>query len=1385
MGTTVFTLLGQFITYNPSGKFGSAVSITNYTNATTSYIRYPLATPISVDNGFTTAFWFKPAKTPPSGEGYAITFNGSAGTFTVYFVYNSSSKLAMVFYDANFKIPPDTSYTAGTWYHIAGTIRNGLVSFYVNGSLIGTAGYVPSGVTVNTQFYVGSAGNYGGADILMDDLRIYNTALTAAQVQSVYSSQGAPAPSRAMPLPKLAWDFNGTTTEYMINRAISLRSGWTPTYGTGKYNRSLIFTNQAGVTPPVTDFSCTFPWTVNISQGFTVAFWVKINVVNNTYIIHMGNTGTGWGININDGGSHYINENGTYPYNSQNYNFVIGQWCHVLLSIGSAVSWYKNGAILGSPIPYVASTASVLQNRFWIGSDEYYGFNGELDDLRIFDRALTSAQVQSIYNQQGVPGRGVTSKVVPTFTVSDQSQSPINFQTYRTDGPIPTSPSSPFGGTEGSFAPTILTFNSVFPSTISKLNFDFFSPTSKSFMECWVYVPSVTNYPRIWFRQIGLSGNPSWGDFIFFLNPSPGKVGLILSTSASTFNSFQSSVNYITNSWNHISMSWDNTNSTAYISVNGSVSSQSQSGRTSEYTSSSSIQFGVYFDAGSLMSNFRLVQNATTLPYITNGFTVPTAPLSIYPTGTTALLLRSVSPLTMFSGGAIQSATGGDTVQDIGGYRIHTFTTVGTSTFTPASAGNVEVLVVGGGGGGGGNDGGGGSGGQVQYFSSTGITAAVSVTVGSGGGSSSTGGASSFGAATSIGGGGGGGGFSGTAGNSSAYGGGSGGSNTVNGTVPGPTGTVSYKGGDGFSSTSFGQHAGGGGGGAGGSGVNASVNRGGNGGPGLYYSISGQNKGYGGGGGGGVYISLAGITNGKGTEGGGNGGYYLSSQVQGTDGTPNTGGGGGAGADGGSQGRVGGSGIVIVRYPLPVRLTGTPLFTQLSPSARSSAVGAFSLRAVNGTSAKAVQVRPQGQFPPVAMSSAAVQSTNQWTQTLSGYPFGGAGSYTANCSSYYSPGNLYPWRAFDKTNAEWASGAGADYSAGVATTNTQTSGLYNGAWLQIKLPIAINLYSYSLTSPPNWSIKSPAKWYILGSNDGTTWTVVDSQQTAVTWTGVFQVKTFIPTPTIAYSYYRIVVNEINGTTPGGGLVEISEWILYGAPPNTATDFYADRLGNLLTAPVTGQSLANWLGGATGYVTTWYNQIQPGQDVSATVAANQPTIDPVNKTIVFNGSTHSFSNTSTSGGLLAACVGTGTKYTYTATWNKVVGSAFGRILEHNAQNSASNQASSLLAFEGTCNFSGQDNDASVCSYTVGNQTSVVMRVDNTTTNNIKVRCNGINSSSATYNYATLSLNNYRFVIGRKGTTNNEFFNGTIKNVMVFKDAISDADTIVLDTWQQTL
>ena len=76
----------------------------------------------------------------------------------------------------------------------------------------------------------------------------------------------------------------------------------------------------------------------------------------------------------------------------------------------------------------------------------------------------------------------------------------------------------------------------------------------------------------------------------------------------------------------------------------------------------------------------------------------------------------------------------GGTITTAGGYRIHTFTSVGNSTFTPDSTGTVEVLVIGGGGyGSWNNGGGGGAGGYIEMSNYTVTsTSPISVTVGAG-----------------------------------------------------------------------------------------------------------------------------------------------------------------------------------------------------------------------------------------------------------------------------------------------------------------------------------------------------------------------------------------------------------------------------------------------------------------------------------------------------------------------------------------------------------------------------------------------------------------------------------------------------------------------------
>lgn len=263
--------------------------------------------------------------------------------------------------------------------------------------------------------------------------------------------------------------------------------------------------------------------------------------------------------------------------------------------------------------------------------------------------------------------------------------------------------------------------------------------------------------------------------------------------------------------------------------------------------------------------------------------------------------------------------TGGNTVADIGGYRIHTFTSTGTLT-VPTDR-SVEVLVVGGGGGGGGSNGAGGGGGAggVTYNASVAVSAqAYTVTVGTGGaGSSPTGGTntngntSSLGALVSVTGGGAGGGYNGSSTTAPNTGGsGGGGGSSASGSFTGAAGTAGQgnAGGNGRATSTTTAQAGGGGGGAGAVGQASAATYGGDGGDGFTSSITGSSVVYGGGGGGGKRST--GSAGNGGSGGGGKGGLSAAGSI----GTNGLGGGGGAGANGYSGGR-GGDGVVIVRYP--------------------------------------------------------------------------------------------------------------------------------------------------------------------------------------------------------------------------------------------------------------------------------------------------------------------------------------------------------------------------------------------------------------------------------------------------------------------------------------
>jgi len=994
-GSVVFTLLGQFVTYMP-GKYNTGIAAYNNPSIYNSpcYIIYNLSPVITETTGFTLSCWVNMSQLPASGSrmSFANLFTGSGqGCWLAYDRYGSGT--FSIWYEN-----PGVSFTSstynliasvGTWYHICGKIGGGNATIYVNGVAGTPQSYTATGISYNKLYVLCHTSGTGvpeGLIGVLDDLRIYNTALTAAQVQSVYSSQGAPAPSRAMPLPQLAWSFDGTTTDYVKGVSGSVRG--VINYETGKIGTSLNIKNPSGTTSNSINFN--FGSSFSIDSGFSECVWFKCNdlsYLTSIQIVSIAYSGYNnpFRFQINTGGSlQFQFQDSVGNKNINMFSPTIGAWYHLTaVAFNGVIIIYVNGA-------YYAQTAYVqsgitLDNISLGLATNFAGYpltNGSYDDFRIFNTALTSAQVQSIYNQQGVPGRGA----------------------------------------------------------------------------------GITQY--------------------------------------------------------------------------------------------------------------------------------------------------------------IKSATGG-TVQDIGGYRIHTFTAVGTSTFTPATSGLVEVLVVAGGGAGGRGLGGGGGAGGLIYQKNYSISGATTVTIGDGGnyainGDAANGSNSVFGSLTAIGGG-----VGGNPGNIGNGGSGGGQRGQTAGQLPG-TGTTG-QGNSGGSAT--GTVGGAGGGGAGSIGADANVNgNGGNGGNGLPISISGTSVYYAGGGGGGS----TGTSGTGGLGGGGSGGTNAAFPVAGT---VNTGGGGGGGSNAGGINAYnpanGGSGIVIVRYPIsgPVNMTGTPLFTQLSTSATSSAVGAFSLRAVNGSTAKAVavQAHPVVQWPPVAMTSN--------TTVVSGQLYGN-GTYVSLSSNGYvnmsTSTSQAEFRAFDyNTVSYWEENypLGGSYVAntGALVFPTQYETTVSGAtaqgnWLQIQLPTAVTLRNYQIVPRVLYEFRSPSTFWIAGSNDGTTWSNVHFQSGITGYTNPVGISFTVPTTSnsVPYSYYRLIVNKTVplGYNAGNTILNIVSWNLFGDAatyaPNAAQDFYADRLGNLLTAPVTGRTLANWLGTATGYVTTWYDQSGAGNHATQATAANQPIIQRATK-----------------------------------------------------------------------------------------------------------------------------------------------------------------------------
>jgi hypothetical protein len=194
------------------------------------------------------------------------------------------------------------------------------------------------------------------------------------------------------------------------------------------------------------------------------------------------------------------------------------------------------------------------------------------------------------------------------------------------------------------------------------------------------------------------------------------------------------------------------------------------------------------------------------------------------------------------------------------------------------------------------------------------------------------------------------------------------------------------------------------------------------------------------------------------------------------------------------------------------------------------------------------------EYPPVGLIS--TDTTASQSVTVSG-AFYGNGVYTTSGNNRYST-DYPPWKAFNKrldATDGWISvinsyDATTGYAVAGVSETTSIGGInYVGSRLQIVLPSAITLKSYSFTPRTAALLQCSQDWIVAGSTNGTTWVLLDARTSQTTW-NVNVYNTYTASNTGVYNYFRLVITRL---VPGGQVVvSVGELKLFADAPLTTT-----------------------------------------------------------------------------------------------------------------------------------------------------------------------------------------------------------------------------------------
>ncbi|MFA7676227.1 MAG: LamG domain-containing protein, partial [Candidatus Shapirobacteria bacterium] len=175
---------------------------------------------------------------------------------------------------------------------------------------------------------------------------------------------------------------------------VGTSAAWT-NGSSGKINSSLNFDG-------VDDYiDCGDNSSLNLTTAFTLSTWLKTNNADSGYIVgRFQATDAGYMMR-------WSNTQLTLYYgNTENVSSSSfpssTDWTHAVITFDNGiVKFYRNGIPIGSTSGITINSADSIHNTIsnrWGGSGTGHHFSGQIDDVRIYNYALTPEQVKVLYN---------------------------------------------------------------------------------------------------------------------------------------------------------------------------------------------------------------------------------------------------------------------------------------------------------------------------------------------------------------------------------------------------------------------------------------------------------------------------------------------------------------------------------------------------------------------------------------------------------------------------------------------------------------------------------------------------------------------------------------------------------------------------------------------------------------------------------------------------------------------------------------------------------------------------------------------------------------------------------------------------------------------------